>query len=57
MVKSSVHLGDVAIFGNKDGPPECFFLGESGVRSADIAEEGEKVMCFPESVLVDFFLV
>ena len=57
MVKSSVHLGNVAIFGDNDGPPECFFLGEGGVRSIDIVEEGEKVMCFPESILVDFFLV
>ena len=57
MVKSSVHLGNVAIFGDNDRAPECFFLGEGGVRSIDIGEEGEKVMCFPESALVDFFLV
>ena len=57
MVKGSVHLGAVAIFGDNDGTPECFFLGEGGVRSIDIVEEREKVMCFPESILVDFFLV
>ena len=57
MVKGSVHLGDVAIFGDNDGTPECFFLSEGGVRSIGIVEEGEKVMCFPESTLVDFFLV
>ena len=57
MVKGSVHLGDVAIFGDNNRTPECFFLGEGGVSSIDIAEEGEKVMCFPESALVDFFLV
>ena len=33
-----------------------FFLSEGGVRSIDIVEEREKVMCFPESILVDFFL-
>ena len=57
VVESSVHLGDIAILRDNDRTPECFFLGESGVGSANIAEEGKGVVCLPEGLLMDFFLV
>ena len=57
VIESSVHLGDIAIFRDNYRTPECFFFSKGGVGSVSIVEEGKEVVCLPEGVLMDFFLV